>query len=384
MGNRFPFTQIRHRDPGRSHHEAGMNPSEQLYSTGGSVIRHFALGIALIVAAAGVLLFSDPRRNRQAGSANAAKRVALVNYVSVPVLEEGEAGMVAGLKEGGFDEAKNLTLMRYNAEGDRSTAIMIAKEVVGGEFDAVLTLSTPVLQAVANANVETQRTHVFTLSTDPWDAGVGISRKNHGEHPPYMTGQGSLPPIGALFHMAREANPHLQKVGVVWNPAESNSEACTLMARDVCRKMDLDLAEVTVDSSSAVQDAVRALLGREVQAIWAGGDSTIGAAMDTLVGTARDGGIPVFTSHPSDVKSGALFSLGADYYEVGRAGGLLAARILKGANPASIPVENYAPEVLALNMIARDMFQSKWKFGSDWPERAKLVVDQSGTHERHR
>jgi hypothetical protein len=65
---------------------------------------------------------------------------------------------------------------------------------------------------------------------------------------------------------------------------------------------------------------------------------------------------------------------------VGHAGGLLAARVLKGADPATIPIDNYAPEVLALNMIARDMFEVKWKFGADWTKRARLIVDQTGAH----
>lgn len=349
-----------------------------------TLIRHFGPGVGLIIAAAAVLLISDPKRNREVRSEAAPKKVAVVNYISVPVLEDGEAGLLAGLEEAGFVDGKTIHLKRYNAEGDRSTAILIAKEVVGADFDAILTLSTPVLQAVASSNLDTKRTHIFTLSTDPWGAGVGISREDHAQHPPYMTGQGTLQPVPALFELAREAHPKLKTVGVVWNPAESNSEASTLMARDVCKKMEIELIEVTVDSSSAVLDAVKALLGRKVEAIWAGGDSTVAAALDTMIGTARDAGIPVFTNMPSDVKQGALFSLGADYYEVGRAGGLLAARVLKGEKPANIPVDNFVPELLALNMIAREKFQADWKFGSDWEKRAKLIVDKTGVHAEER
>jgi putative tryptophan/tyrosine transport system substrate-binding protein len=357
-----------------------MATSQQSRSVPANLVRHFGLGTLLIVIAAAVLLSSDPRRNKQR-SPDDPKQVALINYISVPVLEDGEAGMIAGLKEAGFVDGQNLTLSRYNAQGDRTTAIMIAKEVVGGDFDEILTLSTPVLQAVANANLDTRRTHVFTLSTDPFAAGVGITRENPAEHPPYMTGQGTPQPVASLFKLAREANPNLKKVGVVWNPAESNSEASTLLARAVCKSMQIELIEVTIDSSSAVQDAARALVAREVQAIWAGGDATVAGALDTLVATARDGGIPVFTNMPSDVKAGVLFSLGADYFEVGHAGGLLAGRVLKGADPAKIPIEKYAPEVLALNMVARDRFRSKWSFGADWPKRARLIVDKTGAHQ---
>jgi putative tryptophan/tyrosine transport system substrate-binding protein len=357
-----------------------MTQSQQTHSILGMAIRHFGLGVGLIVAASAVLLFSDTRKQQQTHAAGAPKNVALINYVSVATLEDGEAGMIAGLKEGGFTDGQNITIKRYNAEGDRSTAILIAKEAVGGDFDAVLTISTPVLQAVAGANLDAHRTHVFTLSTDPWGAGVGISRTNHADHPPYMTGQGSIPPVDRLFAMAREANPQLKKVGVAWNPAESNSEAATKLAREACRKLQIELSEVTIDSSSAVQDAARVLVSRNVEAIWAGGDATVAASIATLIGAANDGGIPVFANTQSNVKDGALFSLGPDYYEVGHAGGLLAARVLKGTSPASIPVDNYSPEVLALNLVAEKRFQANWKFGPGWTKQARLIVDEAGVH----
>ena len=352
-------------------------------SIGGQLIRHFGPGIGLIAAASAVLLFSDSGWHHERRSPNDPKRVALINYVTVPVLEDGEEGMIAGLKDGGFADGQKLVLTRYVADGDRSTANMIAKEVLNGDYDAVLTLSTPVLQAVAGVNVDVHRTHVFTLSTDPWGADVGISRDNPAQHPPYMTGQGTLQPVAGVFKLARGANPKLVKVGVVWNPAESNSEASTMMAREVCKQLNIELVEMTIDSSSAVLDAVKALLARQVQAIWAGGDATVAPAIEALIRTAADGGVPVFSNMPGNVKQGALFALGADYFEVGHAGGLLAARVLKGADPAKIPIENYAPEVLALNVVARLRFQAHWTFGADWPKRAKLIIDRKGTHEEH-
>ena len=343
-----------------------------------TLLKHFGIGTALILVAAVILLISDPKRNQAVKSSNAPKKIAVINYASVPVLDEGAEGLMAGLKEAGLIDGQNIILKSYNAEGDRATAILISKEVVSSDVDAVITLSTPVLQAVANANVESHKTHIFTLTTDPWAAGVGIHSENHADHPPYMTGHGSLQPVASLFRMAREANPQLKKVGVVWNPAESNSESSTKLAREICKQLKIELIEVTVDSSSAVLDATKALVGREVEAIWAGGDSTVGAAIDTMISTAREAGVPVFTNMPVNVKQGALFSLGADYFTVGKASGLLAARVIRGESPAGIPVDNFAPENLALNKVSQELFKSKWLIGSDWEQRATLVVDAQG------
>jgi putative ABC transport system substrate-binding protein len=342
------------------------------------LVKHFGVGAGLILLAGAALLVSDPKWNR-AKAKEGPTKIAVVNYLAVPVLEDGQAGLLAGLAESGFIEGENIELTFFSAEGDRATGIMLAKEVTAADYDLILSLSTPVLQAIAGANTTEQKPHVFTLSTDPWGAGVGISRDDPAEHPPYMTGHGTLQPVRKLFELARQANPRLKRVGVVWNPAESNSEASTLLAREVSKELGIELLEVPIDTSSAVLDAAKALLAREVEAFWVGGDTTVAAALDTLIATARDGGVPVFTNMPSDVKLGAVFALGADYYEVGRASGHLAARVLRGESPADIPVENFVPEELALNRPALAPFQANWRFPPDWPSRAKLLIEESDT-----
>jgi ABC-type uncharacterized transport system substrate-binding protein len=344
-------------------------------------LRRLSLGLALIVAAAAVLLFSDPAARNSPKPAGNAKvpKVALVNFSTTITLEEGERGVVAGLAEGGFVPGRTMQLLRFNAHTDRATAVAIAKDVVSRDFDLILTCSTAMLQAIANANKDVKRTHVFAITTDPWGAGVGISRENPEQHPPYMTGYGSLQPVAGVFRLAREARPDLKKVGVVWNPSEPNSEASTTMARHICQELGIELVEVTVDSSAGVGEAAGAVVGRGIEAIWAGGDVTVAVAFDSVVAAARNGHIPVFTNMPSDAGRGALFALGADYFEVGRTSGVLAARVLKGTNPADVPVENLLPKQLAVNTRGTAGLAPSWSIPPDWLTRADIVVLENGT-----
>jgi ABC-type uncharacterized transport system substrate-binding protein len=223
---------------------------------------------------------------------------------------------------------------------------------------------------------------VFSITTDPWGAGVGVSRENPAEHPPYMTGYGSLQPVDALFRLAREANPGLAKVGVVWNPSESNSEASTIMARRISKELGIELIEVTVDSSAGVAEAANAVVARGVQAIWAGGDVTVAVAFDSVIAAAKSGQIPVFTNMPSYAENGALFSLGADYHEIGRLSGHLAAKILGGMSPAGIPVDNLLPQQLAINTVALQGIDPAWQIPREWLDRADIVVDESGVRKK--
>jgi putative ABC transport system substrate-binding protein len=341
-------------------------------------MRHVAVGLSLILLASCILLWSDPKRKTNQAGSDTRLKVALLNYTSVPVLEDGQRGMVDGLAESGFENGKQIEIKHFNAEGDRATAVLMAKEVVGGKYQAILTLSTPMLQAVATANEYTQRTHIFTLSTDPAGAGVGIDRDDPTNHPPYMIGYGTMQPVAEIFAYARQAFPNLKKVGVVWNPAESNSEASTLLARSACKEMQIELVEATVDTAAGILDAVKAILAKDIQAIWVGGDTTVASGLDTMINTAAQAKVPVFSNIPVDIEKGAVFSLGADYYQVGIASGKLAARILNGESPAKLPVENYAPKLLAINFQAISQFKPTWNFPKNWEEEAQFVVDVGG------
>jgi ABC-type uncharacterized transport system substrate-binding protein len=338
-----------------------------------------------MAAAAAVLLLSDlGSRVSTAPKANAGRvmRVAMLQHASQAILDQGREGMIAGLKEKGWEQSKNLELKLYNAEGDNAVSQTIAKEMAGGGYDLLMTISTVSLQAVANANKAGGTKHVFALVSDPSIAGVGVSKANPLDHPAHLAGFGTMQPIAEAFKVAREMNPVLAKVGVVWNAAEANSEAQVKLARKVCAEMGLELMESTVDNSSGVAEAAGALVARGADALWMGGDVTVMTAADSLIATAKKGRIPVFTVIPPNVKKGSLFDLGADYPEVGRLAGNLAGEILSGRSPATVPITNVMPEMLALNEQATQDLKATWEITDAMRQRAQLIIDAKGVEQK--
>ncbi|MBK5297956.1 MAG: ABC transporter substrate-binding protein [Vicinamibacteria bacterium] len=347
-------------------------------------LRHLALGLTLIAAAAALLLFSDRERRSEAGPRKVV-RVALVQHASTPALDEGVRGLIQGLAEQGFRDGEAITLSTYNAQGDLATGNAIARQVTTGEFDLVLTTSTPSMQAVANANRDGRVTHVFTLVADPFGAGVGLDRDHPLKHPPHMVGHGSFLPVADGFTLAKQALPSLSRVGVAWNPAESNSEAFTLRAREACRQLGLTLLEANVDSSAAVTEAVQSLVARGAQALWVGGDNTMMSTIGSAIATARTSRIPVFTIMPGAPDRGTLFDIGLDFHELGRIGGLLAGRVLRGEDPATIPIRDVQDEVprrMVVNTVALAGLRDPWQIPDAAMAGATVVVDATGTHER--
>ncbi len=288
-----------------------------------------------------------------------------MQQTSQALLDQGVTGILEALANAGFEDGKSISIRRYNAEGDAATSSTIARDITSGQYDLVVTVSTLSLQAVANANREGKTRHVFALVSDPYGAGVGISRENHLEHPPYMTGYGSMNPVAKTFDVAKRSFPGLARVGVVWNPGESNSEANVRLAREVCRNLHIELLEANAENSSAVAEGIRSLIGRNVDALWVGGDVAAMTAIDVIIEAAHNAHIPVFTSMSGAAERGGLFDIGPDFREVGHLAGELAARVLRGADPASIPVENVMPERVAVNESALAGLRDPWKLPED-------------------
>jgi putative ABC transport system substrate-binding protein len=286
--------------------------------------------------------------------------------------------MIDGLAATGFVDGKNISIRRYNAENDLPTANAIAKEMTSGAYDLVLTASTLSLQTVANANRAGKALHVFALVSDPFGAGVGISRENPLQHPRHLVGYGTMQPVAEAFELAKRLSPGLKIVGEAWNPAEANSEVQTNVARETCRRLGIQLVEANVEKTSDVFEAASSLVARGVDALWVGGDVTVMTAIDAVVRAARKGNIPVFTSMPRSAEQGALFDLGANYYEVGRLAGTLAGDLLNGRDPSKIAVENVLPITLLVNREALNGLKDPWTFPDDVLRTAEQVGARAG------
>ena len=350
-----------------------------------SVFKKLALGLALIAISAAILLYSDIDSRRASAGAHSDSgrplKVALVQHSSIPALDDGMIGILDGLKQRGYVNGGRITLRQYNAQGDISVANAIAKEVTSGDNDLIISVSTVSLQTIANANkfATPSRRHVFGLVSNPYVIGVGISQENHLNHPPYLTGVGSLAPVEEIFQLAKQLNPSLKKVGLVWDPSEANSVVTTDLGRAVCAKLGLTLEEATAESPTEIGDAVAAVISRKVDAIWVSPDQIAMRGMDVIQQKANLARIPVFSSSPL-AGSKTLFDLGANYLELGRVIGGVAADVLDGRSPATIPVDNIMPVSLYINKLGLKGLRDHWEFPDSVAQRADIIVDDAGRH----
>lgn len=351
-------------------------------------LAQLSTGLLTILATSAVLLLADldGRRGSEAGAAwdSAYPRIAVVQHATIDPLDEGIRGVLWALEDRGFVDGENLEIDFFNAQGDVATSNTIAKEVTGKRYDVLVTSSTISLQTVANANRfrDPPRRHVFGLTANPFEAGVGIDRDDPFAHPPYMAGLGSLPPVHELFALLREIRPTIERVGLVWNPAEANSEAATRLARDAASELGLVLIEGNAESSTAAGEVAASVLARGVDVLWISTDITVSTAADVMIEAARRARVPVVTSLPGTAQRGALIDLGSSFFDIGVEQGRLVADVLEGRDAASIPILNWTPDTLHVNLDALAGLRDAWRIHESVLARAGVVIEGGRVEER--
>ena len=334
-------------------------------------MKRLRLGVALILACAAFLLYSDKDRRAVAGSI---PRIALVQYSSTLVLDDAARGVIEYLKEQGYENGRTIHLDRYNAENDMATNTGIAQQVASGKYDYAFTVSTNCLQSVANANRGGKVKHIFGAVADPLAAKVGINPKDPMDHPKSMVGIGSLAPIDELLEAARKSFPGLRRVGLPWNPSQANSEMYTKFTRQVVKQMGIELLEGNVDNTAAVGEVVSSLVTRGADVILFHGDQTVALAVDALVASAKRGKIPVVSTMPATIGRGVLIAIGADYYEIGRLTAEVGVKVLRGADPARMPILYLMPKQVVLNRGALTGLKDPWQLPDELVKVAKKVL----------
>lgn len=337
------------------------------------IVRRLGMGLVLIAAAAAILLISDWNRGKR--PAASLPRAAIFQYSSQSILDEGVRGMLDALRHHGYVEGRTIQLQKFNAENDLPTANSVARELTGGRFDYVFTVSTNCFQAIAKANRDGRVKHVFGVVADPAAAGVKLNPKDPFDHPKNMVGVVTLAPLGELMEIAKRMNPQLKRVGLVWNPSQANSEAYTQIAREAASRLGLDLLEATVDSTPAVGEAVASLVAKGAEALINTPDLTVMIAIDVEVSEGVKGGVPVFSTQPDTASRGVLLAIGGDFYEVGRETGDLAARVLGEEDMSRMPVQYSVPLRLVINRRVMPRLESAWTFPTDILAKAEEVSD---------
>jgi putative tryptophan/tyrosine transport system substrate-binding protein len=296
---------------------------------------------ALLVASAAVLIASA-----LAGvpAVAAPKKIDMITMTDTPQLLEVHEGIVAGLKQLGYVEGKDIQIDFKSAQGNFGTAQQIVRQFVGERPDVIVPITTPTSQATAAATKDIPI--VFTTVTDPIAAKLVSKLDKPGGN---ISGVSDPVPIKQMMTMIKEFVPGLKKLGLVYDPSLPNSVVTVKQIKEVATNMGFTTVESAAMGLNNVPTAGQALVGK-VDAIFVPNDTTVYAVFESLVKVAQDGKVPLFTAERRSVQRGAIATIGLDFVRMGVVTAGMIDKVLKGTKPGDLDVIDMAEQPGALSL----------------------------------
>ena len=249
------------------------------------------------------------------------------------------------LRELGYIEGKNVIYEIRSAEGNRDRFPALAEELVRLKVDVLLTTSPDETLAAKNATKTIPI--VFFAQSDPAASGLVESLARPGGN---ITGISTIATelSGKRLELLKETIPTLSRVAVMWNPKMSGQSWNE--SQLAARELGLQLHSMEVTSADKFESAFKEAIKAGSAAIAVTQNPLISSNQKQVVALAMKSGLPAIFPRGDYVANGGLISYGADQAEPYRRGAVIVDKILKGAKPADIPIEQPTKFELVINL----------------------------------
>jgi ABC-type uncharacterized transport system substrate-binding protein len=257
------------------------------------------------------------------------------------------AAFVQRLHELGRIEGRTVAIEYRWAEGRPDRWAPIAAELARLKVDVVLTEGTPGVNAARDAMPGTPI--VFAIANDPVADGLVTSLARPGGT---VTGLANLIPetAGKRLELLRELIPALRRVAIMANAGFPEAFQEMDVAGRLARALGLEVAALAIRRGEDVAPAIEPLSGR-ADALYVCPDPLVFTHRVAIGTAAQAARVPTMFGVRDFVKAGGLVSYGPDYSGMFRRAADFVDKILRGAKPADIPVEQPTKFDLAVNLV---------------------------------
>jgi putative tryptophan/tyrosine transport system substrate-binding protein len=255
-----------------------------------------------------------------------------------------------GLSEAGFTEGNNVTLLYRYAEYHYERLPAMALDLVRQNVEVMLASGgdTPIQAAMAATSTIPI---VFTSGNDPVMAGYVKSLNRPGGNVTGVTFLGSSLEAKRL-ELLHEIDLKAASVAVLIGSANARTENDTREIEEAAKSLGLNARFVRIESEDDIIPAFRDIAAHREDAIHIVTDPFFAARERTLAALAATAALPASFNTRGFAAAGGLFSYGADSTSAYRDAGAYVGRILKGAMPAELPVQESTKIELVINLKA--------------------------------
>lgn len=274
-------------------------------------------------------------------------KIGIIQYVEHPSLDTIRENIILELAEQGYVDGETATIIYKNGQQDTNNLKTIAQSLEAEQCDIIIAIATPAAQATAKIK---DIPIIFSAVTDPVSAGLVKSMENPGAN---ITGTSDAVSAAKIMGLAQKMVPDIRTVGALYSSAEVNSRSVINDLNDYARDNNLQVIEKQIMNTSELQQAAQSFIGK-VDIVFSPIDNNVASAISAAVKVFNDAKIPFFVSADSMVKDGGLATYGISYVELGQKTGKMAADVLGGADPATMPVQVMKEVKIYINQKTAD------------------------------
>ena len=305
----------------------------------------------LILAAALIVCLLAGALPVRASQATSLPRIGYLTLESAAAHAPYAAGFRKGLRDHGYTEGQNIAIEWRYAANDLSRVPGLVAELVHLRVD-VLVADGSQVALVAKRSTNTIPIVVPT-SVDPVAAGLVASLARPGGN---VTGFALMSPelVGKRLALLKEVAPSTRRVAVLLNPDNPGCENQLTAARAAAPALEVELYPLSVRQVDEIDTGLSALIGR-VDSLLVTDDVLLDTFRAQIGRAAARGRMTSICGYPLPGDSGCVIMYGPDLVDLFPRAARLVDRILKGARPADLPIEQPAKFQLVINAKAAKM-----------------------------
>lgn len=273
--------------------------------------------------------------------------IGLINGTSAEKYEPQVAAFREGLKESGFVDGENVTIVYRWAEGDYSKLPALAADLVKRQV-AVIVANTPANIAAKKATDTIPV--VFTTASDPVQIGLVANLNHPGGNVTGVTQlNASLGP--KRLELAHELLPTATDFALLVNPNDpARAEKFIGEVREASSQFGVQLHVLRAGTEAEMETALAGFVQTKAGALVVGADAFYNANSKLLAELSIRHKVPTIYEYTEFTDAGGLMSYGGNIKESYRWAGIYAGRILKGVKPADLPVQQSTTVELIVNL----------------------------------
>ena len=251
------------------------------------------------------------------------------------------------MRQRGYVEGQNLGLELRSVEAGPERIFAVASELVRLNVDVIVAVANPTVQAVQQV---TRSIPIVMFGVgDPVATGIVTSLARPGGN---VTGLSQLSPelSGKRLELLRELLPGVSRVAVLWNPTNPSNAPQIAETKVAARALGIQLQLLEVRAPQDLEGAFQAATRGRAGALITLDDLFIFTHRIRIVALAAKSRMPAIYGWPQFAEAGGLMSYSTDFQYMYRQTAVFVDKILKGAKPSDLPVEQPTKFELVINL----------------------------------